>query len=337
MTTKVQFKRSGSTLADLFKRAWHVNPTLTLFVAFSAVMILVGLLGMLVDPRTVLAQPNWAKTTKFALSFVAYGATLLWVLELLRRQYEQVNLMIRIMGHTTGGVLMLELVFLIVQAVRGQPMHFNYATPLDTALWIAMGATVYALYAVTLVGLLALAFQRLSERSLSHGIKLGLVLSAVGMGLAIPMTSPSAVQGAALASGQHLDLIGAHTVGALDGGPGLPFLGWSTQHGDLRVAHFLGLHAAQVVPLAALWVSRRKRWAPRARVAVVWTGALYYLGLMLLTFFQALRGQSVIAPDALQLGLLSALTFAAALALFGIWLATRRDGAALFDVNVRGT
>ena len=323
MLTRLPSERSSFSPRNLFRYAWHVNPTLTLFVAFSAVMILIGFLGILVDPRTVLAQPNWAKTTKFAFSFVAYGATLLWVLELLGRQYERVNLAVRVMGHATGGVLLFEMMLLITQAVRGRPMHFNYATPLDTALWIAMGATVYALYAVTLVGLLMLAFQRLSERSLSHGIKLGLILSAVGMGLAVPMTSPNAVQGAALAAGQHLDLIGAHTVGGFDGGPGLPFLGWSTQHGDLRVAHFLGLHAAQVVPLFALWVSRR-RWSSRVRIAAIWTGALYYLGLMLLAFFQALRGQSVVAPDALQLGLLGALTLGVALVLLGVWAVERR-------------
>ena len=321
MVTQTRFR--SSSLSNLCRYAWHINPTLTLFVIFSAVMIVVGFLGIVLDPRTVLGQPDWAKTTKFAFSFVAYGATLLWVLALLR-QNGRVKRMIRVMGHATGGGLLFEMLLLITQAVRGRPMHFNYATPLDTALWIAMGATVYALYAVTLIGLIVLAFQRLSERSLSHGIKLGLIISAIGMGLAIPMTSPNAAQQAALASGQHLDLIGARTVGAFDGGPGLPFLGWSTQHGDLRVAHFLGLHAAQVVPLAALWVSRRRRWSPGARVAVVWTGALYYLGLILLTFFQALRGQSIVAPDVLQLSLLGTLTLGAILALLGIWTTARR-------------
>lgn len=323
MTTKVWFKGSSFSPSNLFRYTWQLNPTLTLFVIFSAVMIGVGALGMAADPRTVLGQPNWTKTTKFGFSLTAYGATLLWVLALLRRERPRLHPAIRVMSHATGGVLMLELLFLIVQAVRGQPMHFNYATPFDTALWLAMGATVYLLYALTLVGFLALAFQRLPERALSHGIKLGLALCALGMGLAIPMASPNAVQQAALASGQHLDLIGAHTVGDFDGGPGLPFLGWSTQHGDLRVAHFLGLHAAQVVPLLAFFVSRR-RWSPGARVAVVWTGAFYYLGLILLTFFQALKGQSVIAPDALQLGLLGALTLGMTLVLLSIWAVSQR-------------
>jgi hypothetical protein len=39
----------------------------------------------------------------------------------------------------------------------------------------------------------------------------------------------------------------------------------------------------------------------RSRLALVWTAALGYLGLVALLTWQALRGQSIIAPDALTI------------------------------------
>ncbi len=74
--------------------------------------------------------------------------------------------------------------------------------------------------------------------------------------------------------------------------------------GDLRVPHFFGLHALQVLPLiggllALDWT--RRRLSERQRLALVWTAGLGYLGLVLLLTWQALRGQSIVAPDALTL------------------------------------
>ncbi len=50
--------------------------------------------------------------------------------------------------------------------------------------------------------------------------------------------------------------------------------------------------------IVGLLLTLGARWLdPRHRVALVWTGALSYLGLIVLLEWQALRGQSVVRPD----------------------------------------
>ena len=84
------------------------------------------------------------------------------------------------------------------------------------------------------------------SRAPTTGIRLGLVVALIG-----------------LAEGFLMATAGAHAVGVLDGGPGLPFVGWSTTGGDLRIAHFVGLHALQGLPLlAATLVADRRAAVP---------------------------------------------------------------------------
>jgi uncharacterized membrane protein YjdF len=83
----------------------------------------------------------------------------------------------------------------------------------------------------------------------------------------------------------------AHTVGAADGGPGLPFVNWSTQHGDLRIAHFVGMHALQVLPLAGWFLSRYQR---RRSVSYTVAFAFLYFSFALLLGIIAWRGHPAI-------------------------------------------
>ncbi len=101
-----------------------------------------------------------------------------------------------------------------------------------------------------------------------------------------------------MAVGFVMSAVGSHAVGVPDGGPGLPFVGWSTIGGDLRVGHFVGLHALQVLPLLAALVAQRGL-PEAARVRAVVSVAAGYLGLVLLLTWQALRAQPVLAPDGL--------------------------------------
>jgi hypothetical protein len=89
-----------------------------------------------------------------------------------------------------------------------------------------------------------------------------------------------------------MTVAGAHTVGAPDGGPGLPVTGWSTEHGDIRVAHFLGLHALQLLPIVALLLARR-RVNDAIRVRLTIAAAASYAGLFAILLSGALRGQPI--------------------------------------------
>ena len=121
---------------------------------------------------------------------------------------------------------------------------------------------------------------------------------------------------------------GAHSVGGVDGGPGVPVTGWSREHGDLRVPHFIGLHAIQVLALGAVGL---RRWrAPEAvRVRALLTAAASYASLFLLLLWWALRGHSIVAPDAAALASIAIWAVVTVLVLGWIGLTSRgasRDG-----------
>ena len=114
------------------------------------------------------------------------------------------------------------------------------------------------------------------------------------------MTRPTEAQLANARAGGGLRVIGAHSVGGTDGGPGVPVTGWSREHGDMRVPHFVGLHAIQVLAIVAVGL-RRWRRPEAARVEIVLVTAASYASLFVLLLWEALRGSSVIAPDATSL------------------------------------
>jgi hypothetical protein len=245
------------------------------------------------------------KPLKFSISFVFYGASLGWMLRLLRRRRVAAAI-----GVVTGMALAGEMVVVVIQVVRGLPSHFNTSTALDATLWTAMGLLIMPVMLMNLLTAALLGLQRGLEPVLAASVRWGLVISFAGMATGFLMTeqlSPS--QQAAFHAGRQPASEGAHSVGVDDGGPGLPLVGWSTTGGDLRVPHFIGLHGLQVLPVAGLLANRvGQRLGTTRRRALVWIAGLGYLGLVVVLTWQALRGQPVLAPDAatlLALGILA--------------------------------
>ncbi|MCG5441528.1 hypothetical protein NIE79_001653 [Micromonospora sp. NIE79] len=295
------------------RRATRWSRPLMFLVSVMAVLGVVAVVGILVDPRVLTGAPIWLKPFKFAVSFVLYGATLAWMLSLLPRRSRAVERAVVVIV----AVAVIENAWIIGQVIRGQTSHFNDSTPLNTALFAAMGAAIGVLFFAHLVIGIVVLIQRIPDRVAATAVGWGLGLSLLGMLAAVPMALPMQDPGIE-------GIGGAHSVGVPDGGPGLPIVGWSTTGGDLRIGHFVGLHALQALPILAILLSRfatRLDERTRARLLVVAGGA--YGVLTVLLTWQALREQPLLRPDAVTLAAVAALVVATATAT-GLVLARRR-------------
>ena len=255
---------------------------------------LVSVAGLVFDDRTMAGEPIWLKPFKFSVSLLVYALTWAWLLSLQRHPR-------RVMwwaGTASAVLLGVEMVIIVGQVVRGRASHFNAETAFDTALFTVMGIAITAVWVLGMAQGVILLRERIPDRPLALAIRFGVVLGSVGIGLAFLMTGPTPDQLAALDHGLSPDRVGAHSVGVPDGGPGMPITGWSTTGGDLRIPHFVGIHALQALPLLAFLLARTGMSTDvRARLVVI--GGVAYAGLTGLVTWQALRGQPLLSPDLL--------------------------------------
>ena len=290
--------------------AWRRNPPLAALVLAMVGVAVVALVGLAVDPRVITGAPAWMKPLKFAVSIAIYGGTLLWMLTFIPER----SRLVAVISWGVLFVLGLEMVLIVMQVLRNTTSHFNQATPFDAAVFGAMGIVIAVLWMLNATVAFLLSRRRFAEAPIVWGVRLGLVAGLLGMAVAFLMTQPTPEQDALIAITGSSSVVGAHSVGVVDGGPGLPIVGWSTVGGDLRVAHFVGLHALQALPLVGIALTQ---WAPswlsmRDRSRLVGVAGASWVALVILLTWQALRGQSVVAPDVLSLAMLAALVTIAA-------------------------
>lgn len=240
------------------------NPVL--FWTGAANLGLVPLLLLLhaLDPRLVAGAPVWFKPLKFCLSVGIYC----WTISVMLRAVEA-PAAARWIGSGTSLCLSGEIVLILMQAARGVKSHFNVTTPFDGAVFGLMGVLI-GINSILALWLTVLTFTRPAaiHPLLLAGVRWGLIVSFAGVLVGAVM--PPRLQ---------------HSVGVPDGGPGLPFLNWSREGGDLRVAHFAGLHALQALPLLA-WLLLRTA-TPRGEWLLALAGAAW-LGFTILLFLQAI-------------------------------------------------
>ncbi len=289
--------RTADPNMTLLQRAWRINRPLTILGGAMILVFLATLAGVLLDHRIITGAPAWLKPAKFAVSVSVYCFTFVWLLGFVESRQR----LARFAANMTVVSFIVEMMVILTQAARGTTSHFNLTAPLNSFLWLTMGAFIIVVWMMNLLLAIVLTFERIPNRPVAWSLRLGLLVSLVGMAAAFLMVRPTPNQMTAMAAGRGPHIVGAHSVGVGDGGPGLPVVGWSTAGGDLRVAHFVGIHAMQVLPFFGWYIARRRSvfagFKEVHRLALISTIGFTYLGLVLLLVWQALRGQSVIHPD----------------------------------------
>jgi hypothetical protein len=213
------------------------SPSLAALAAIHAALFVVLMTALQVDAVEILGIPRFIKPAKFAISIGIYLATIAWLLPAVGFSEKARRRMVALIGAT----MTYETLVIALQAVRGTTSHYNYATTFDAVIFQTMG-TAITINTFAAAWMCVWAFRRL--RSEPSGYQAG-----VAYGLAVFLAG-SAIGGWLVANN-------AHTVGAPDGGPGLPFVNWSTVAGDLRIAHFVGMHSLQALPMIGAWMGTR--------------------------------------------------------------------------------
>lgn len=250
-----------------------------LLLAVAAAHLLAGLiaaLATLAPAAPILGVHPALKPMKFGLSIAAFlGAMALILPAISAPAWARAAL-----AWTLCLTMIAEMAPICLQPLRHTTSHFNTSSPLNAALWqLMITAIVTATGAMLACALLAtLAPLRGADGAPMHD------LMATAWRAGLWMFLVAAISGFTM--GGRL----SHTVGAPDGGPGLTLLNWSISHGDLRISHFISLHALQSLPLFAallLWLPLPSpaRWA-----ALILAILAHVLGAAL-TFAIALAGR----------------------------------------------
>ncbi len=235
--------------AELFAR----QPRLAAFGTLLLALLLPMALAAGVDERMLRGAGVWIKPMKFALSIALLAFTTAWFVGHLRVQHRRS----RTVGWIVGLLIAsgsFELAYITLQAALGQGSHYNVGDALHATLYTLMGLGALVLTATQ--PMLAWQLHRHADPARAPAYRL-----AVQLGLWLTFVFGAGV-GMLLSARQPPDL---------GSGPSVPLLGWALRGGDLRPAHFVGIHAAQALALAG-WLAARQGAGRRT----VWAAALVY-------------------------------------------------------------
>lgn len=220
------------------------HPALAVVGLALVAAMLPALIAWWLDDRTLRGVNVWVKPIKFMAASSLFLLTLAWFTDLVDPAQRGRRAM-RWMAGLAIATACAEVAYITWQAALGEASHYNATSRLHLALYSLMGAAALVLTATQVI--LAWVIVRHGRAGVAPvwraavlaGLVLGFLMGAGAGGLLGSMQPPA--------------------------GSGLPVVGWHLSGGDLRPAHFLGLHVTQLLPMAALmlagWPVRRGLWA----------------------------------------------------------------------------
>ena len=281
MTATSSALPSRPSLAGLLPEVFRRQRALATLGLIFAVLLVPAIIAIGMDARTLDGAEVWLKPAKFLASLSLYAFTLAWMFGFVdpaARRGRVAWAVVTVVWVTAAT----EIIYIAWQASKAERSHFNVADAFHIAMYSLMG-----IGAVLLVGA-SLGMAWLIARRPKEGLRAPM-RDALVIGLVFTFLLGGGL-GGYMASGT------GHWVGAAAAGPGLPLFGWSTTGGDLRPPHFFGIHAQQLLPLAALFIPGR---GTASRLAV-WVLAAVYAAFTLAVFAQAVSGQPLISADLLR-------------------------------------
>jgi hypothetical protein len=289
--------RMGASLAGEWRQG---RPAQRFAYAVGSCLILVGLAHLaawLAVGGAWQGPISLRKPTTFGISFGLTTSTLAWVTGRLRISDRT---RWRLLGPLAAANAS-EVAWVAVQRWRGVASHFNFATTLDTRLFL-LGAAAITVTVTVIVALTVLSFTSLrAVPSMAVAVRAGLLILLVAQGVGGWMIG--------------------HGVGPASDGvtQGLTTFGPA---GVMKVPHAVAMHAIQVLPALA-WLLSFAALPERRRLGLVWAATTGYGALVAVSLLQTAAG---LAP--LDLGVA-----AAVLSLLGILLLGTAFTAALLALQ----
>jgi hypothetical protein len=250
-------------IIDFIDQLKYRNESLYYYGLVCLILLVIFLILSKTSSVQVYNVSAWYKPFKFAFSTLLYSWAMAWYC------YYLPSFNITLFNWSVIVLLGFEIAYIAFQAGKGQLSHFNISTPVYSLLYSLMAiaasaVTIYTAY----VGVLFFTNTFLDlPIYYVWSIRMGIIIFVV-------FAFEGFVMGSRL----------SHTIGGPDGEKGIPLLNWSTKYGDPRIAHFIGMHALQVLPFISYYFLKNN-------IATITISILYGL-LAAYTLVQALNGKS---------------------------------------------